>query len=105
MEPGSYLQSLTVIFVILGFLILVLLGIKRYGVRFGLSSLKQHRELTIEAHLSLGPKRDVCVVRYKDKKFLLGATDSGITLLAVVDESSTDNKVAANKSTQTTLTS
>ena len=85
MEPGGYFQSLTVIFVILGFLGLVLWAVKRYGSRFGLSRFKSQRDLTLEAHLSLGPKRDVCVISYRGKKFLLGATDHGVTLLSAID--------------------
>ncbi|MBI9089835.1 MAG: flagellar biosynthetic protein FliO [Desulfobacterium sp.] len=85
MELGGYFQSLTIIFVILGFLGLVLWGIKRYGARFGFNRFHQDRDLCLEDHISLGPKRDACVIRYKDKRFLLGVTDHGISLLSVLD--------------------
>jgi len=86
MELGGYFQSLTIIFLILGFLGLVLFGVKRYGARFGVGRFNKDRELFLEDHIGLGPKRDVCVVRYRKKKFLLGATDHGISLLSVIDD-------------------
>lgn len=92
MELGGYFQSLTIIFVLLGFLGLVLWAVKRYGARFGFDRFHPDRNLCLEDHITLGPKRDVCVVRYKDKKFLLGATDHGITLLSVIDDEKKQGK-------------
>ena len=89
MEFGGYYQSLIVIFVILGFLGLFLWIVKKYGTRFGFNPMRQTRNLYLEDSIALGPKRDACVVRYNKKKFLLGVTDSRITLLSVIND--TDN--------------
>jgi flagellar protein FliO/FliZ len=86
MEFGGYFQSLAVIFALLGFLGLVLWGVKRYGAKFGFNRFRQERDLSLEDHIPLGPKRDVCVVRYRDKRFLLGVTDQGISLLSALDD-------------------
>ena len=85
MTPDSLYSSLAVIFSILGFLVLVLFGMKRYGTRLGLKRLDSNRTLILEDRISLGPKRDACVVRFREKSYLLGVTDHHISLLAAVD--------------------
>ena len=86
MELGGYTQSLIIIFIILGFLALVLLVIKKYGTRFGFNKAFKNKDLYLEDHIALGPKRNACVVVYKEKKFLLGVTDNNISLLSVIDD-------------------
>jgi flagellar protein FliO/FliZ len=86
MESGGYYQSIIVIFVILGFLALVLFAVKKYGIKFGMNRLNQNKDFCLEDHISLGPKRDACIVRYKEKKFLLGVTDHRISLISVIED-------------------
>ena len=86
MEFGGYTQSLIIIFIILGFLTIVLLVVKKYGARFGFNRSFKNKNLYLEDHIALGPKRNACVVVYKGKKFLLGVTDNNISLLSVLDD-------------------
>lgn len=87
MEPGSVMQSLVIIFIILGFLGLVLFGIKKYGARIGLDRLRPDRELQLIESISLGPKRGVCIVRYRGKRYLLGVTDHQVGLIDRMEDS------------------
>ena len=86
MEFGGYYQSLIVIFIILGFLGLVLWVVKKYGTKFGFNPMKKDKNLYLEDYIALGPKRNACVVVYKEQKFLLGVTDQNINLLSVIDD-------------------
>ncbi|WP_022665970.1 FliO/MopB family protein [Desulfospira joergensenii] len=85
MTPDSIYSSLAAIFAILGFLILILFAIKKYGTRLGMKQLRQNRTLVLEDRISLGQKRDACVVRFREKTYLLGVTDHHISLLAAFD--------------------
>lgn len=87
MEFGGYTQSLIIIFIILGFLALVLLVVKKYGARFGFNKPFKNKDLYLEDHIALGPKRNACVVVYKGQKFLLGVTDHRVSLLSVIEDS------------------
>lgn len=82
----GYIQSLIVIFLILGFLLIVLWAVKKYGIRLGLAKMGTDKDLVLENHISLGPKRDACVVRYKNKKYILGVTDHQINLIAEIED-------------------
>ncbi|MCG8564150.1 MAG: flagellar biosynthetic protein FliO [Desulfobacterales bacterium] len=81
MALGGYLQSLVIIFSILGFLGMVLWLVKRYGLKLGVSS-GRGRDLTLEDRISLGPKREICMVRYKNRRFMVGSTDHHLSLIA-----------------------
>ena len=87
---GTYFQSLVVIVSLLGLLLLMLWGVKKYGLKLGFHPGMKGRELKMEDHLSLGPKRDVCIVRYRNKHYMLGVTDQRVSLLSVLDPGKED---------------
>lgn len=107
METVSIAQSLIFIVVILGFLCLALWGIRTYGARLGFVRFRQGRDLVLEEHVSLGPKRDACVLRYKNRKYLLGVTDRHISLISAIDpeENLEDPDQSGSSTSQTGLSS
>jgi len=67
-------------------LILVLIFVaywllKRFGPKFGLGPGGRGGMLRLMAHLSLGPRKSIIVVRFLNKDMVLGVTDHTITLL------------------------
>jgi len=58
--------------------------LKRYGHRAGLGLLSKN-QMKLEGQLSLGPKKTVVVVRFLNKRLVLGVTDSNINLLTEMD--------------------
>ncbi len=78
-------------------IVAVLLGgywlLKRYGPKTGLGFARG--DLKLEGQLSLGPKRHVVVVRFLNRRMVLGVTEQHINLLTEVkagddDEQTTD---------------
>lgn len=63
--------------------------IKRYGHRAGLGVLSKS-QLKMEGQLALGPKKYVVVVRFLNKRMVLGVTDSNINLLTEMDAGNDD---------------
>lgn len=55
--------------------------LRRYGSKFGLGPAGRGGMLRLMAHLSLGPRKSVIVVRFLNKDLVLGVTDHSITLL------------------------
>jgi len=55
--------------------------LRRFGPKLGLGPSGRGGLLRLTAHLSVGPRRSVIVVRFKDKDLVLGVTDHAITLL------------------------
>jgi flagellar protein FliO/FliZ len=68
------------LFLVLALLFLVLYLLKRYGHKAGLVR-KVSSDLQLLGQLSLGPRRNVVVVRYLNKVMVLGVTETTITLL------------------------
>lgn len=58
--------------------------LKRYGPRAGLGASRGG--LKLESQLMLGPRRGVAVVRFLNKRLVLGVTDHSINLLHEVDD-------------------
>ena len=75
---AGYFTGLSVLFVLLGLLWFGLRYLRRKGV---LSLPGQQGGLALESRLGLGPKKNLLVLRYRDKRLLLGVTDHHITLL------------------------
>jgi len=55
--------------------------LRRYGPKLGLGPAGRGGMLRLLAHLSLGPRKSVVVVRFLHKNLVLGVTDQAITLL------------------------
>lgn len=81
---GGYVQALGILFVLLAVLCLTLWAARRFGrFRFLPRSGGLPREaLFMEAQLPLGPRRGLMVVRFLNKRLLLGVTEQRITLLS-----------------------
>ena len=75
---GSYFQALAILCLIIAGLWAALWYLKRRG---GLKMLGLAGDLVIENRLPLGPKKNLLVVRFLNKRLLLGVTDQQITLL------------------------
>ncbi len=88
---GNYLSGIGLVVVMLGFLYALLWFLRKYGKGnfLPMASKISRNDLRLEAQLPLGPKKTLYVVRYFDKRILLGATDSQITHLSedyILDE-------------------
>lgn len=55
--------------------------LRRYGPKLGIGPAGRGGMLRLMAHLSLGPRKSVIVVRFLNKDLVLGVTDQSITLL------------------------
>ena len=81
---GGYFQAVAVLFLIIALLWLALWLVKKRG---GLAKLGlAHENLAIESRLSLGPKKSLVVVRFLNRRLLLGVTDQRITTLTELDD-------------------
>jgi flagellar protein FliO/FliZ len=79
----GYFEALAILcFLLFGFfsLLWLLKRFSRGGLRFGAGG----PDLRVESRLALGPKKWVMVVRYLDKRLLLGVTEQNITLLTAM---------------------
>ncbi len=81
---GGYIQAVGVLFVLVALFCLALWLARRFG-RFRFlprpGSLPRDA-LVMEAQLPLGPRKGLMVVRFLNKRLLLGITDQRITLLS-----------------------
>ena len=75
---GNYFQALGLLFLIVALLWVALWYFKRRG---GFNLLTRQGELCIENRLALGPKKSLIVVRFLNKRVLLGISDQQITML------------------------
>ena len=75
---GSYFQALAILFLIVALLFIALWFLKRRG---GIKLLTRQGDLSLESRLTLGPKKSLVVVRFLNKRVLLGVTDQQITML------------------------
>lgn len=80
---GGYLQAVGILFVLLAALWFVVWIIRKYG-KFNFlprpGSLPRG-SLLMEAQMPLGPRKGLVVVRFLNKRLLLGVTDQQISLL------------------------
>ncbi|HJA79836.1 flagellar biosynthetic protein FliO [uncultured Desulfovibrio sp.] len=80
---GNYVQALAILCLLLGVLWLGVWLLRRYG-RFNFiprpGSLPRDA-LIMEAQMPLGPRKGLMVVRFMDRRLLLGVTEQQISLL------------------------
>ncbi len=84
---SGYFQALGTLFLLLAALWLLVWLLRRYGkFRFlPQPGILPRNALHMEAQLPLGPRKGVMVVRFLDKRLVLGVTDQQITLLTETD--------------------
>ena len=93
---GSYFQALAFLFLIVAILFATLWFLKRKG---GLKLLTRQGDLTVENRLLLGPKKSLLVVRFLNKRLLLGVTDQQITMLTELPTDEDDTPLPPAPST------
>jgi flagellar protein FliO/FliZ len=86
---AGYFEALAGVFLILAILVAGFWLVKRYGSRAGLRMFGRG-DLQLEGTLSLGAKRSVVVVRFLNKRLVLGVTDANINLLTELDDHDQD---------------
>lgn len=85
---GGYFQAIGVLLLLLALLWGVVWLVRKYG-KFNFlpqPGALPRDALRLEAQLPLGPKRSLVVVRFLNKRVLLGVTDHQITLLQEAGE-------------------
>ncbi len=85
---GGYFQSIGILMILLAALWVVVWFLRKYG-RFNFIPRPgsfPHDGLRLEAQLPLGPKKGLAVVRFLNKRLLVGITDQQITLLQEVKD-------------------
>ena len=90
MSWGGYFQGLGFLFLLIALLWAALWFLKRKG---GLKLLTMQGDLAVESRLTLSRKKSLLVVRFLNKRLLLGVTDHQITMLTElpIDEDDTDH--------------
>ncbi|MFW5735206.1 MAG: flagellar biosynthetic protein FliO [Oceanidesulfovibrio sp.] len=78
---SGYFQALGAIFLIIAVLAGGFFLLKRFGPRAVGGGVFGRGTLQLEAQLPLGPRKSIAVVRFLNKRLVLGVTDSNITLL------------------------
>lgn len=78
---GAALQMALALLLILAIIFAAYWLLRRYGGKFGLGPAGRGGMLRLMAHLSLGPRKSLVVVRFLNKDLVLGVTDQTITLL------------------------
>lgn len=81
---SGYFRALAVVFVMLGVIILVFWLFRRYGPSTGFGRLNRG-DLQLEQQLMLGPKKHIAVVRFLNKRLVIGVTDAQISLLTEME--------------------
>ena len=80
---GSYIQAVGILFLLVAVLWLAVWRARRFG-KFNFMprpGALPRDALVMEAQLPLGPRKGLMVVRFLNKRLLLGVTDQQITLL------------------------
>lgn len=84
---GGYIQAVGILFLFLALLWLAVWLVRRYG-RFNFlprPGALPRGALAMEAQMPLGPRKGLMVVRFLNRRLLLGVTDQQITLLTEED--------------------
>ncbi len=84
---GGYMQAVGILFLLLAVLWLLVWLVRRYG-RFNFlprPGALPRGALVMEAQMPLGPRKGLIVVRFLNRRLLLGVTDQQITLLTEED--------------------
>jgi flagellar protein FliO/FliZ len=85
---SAAVQMALALLLILAIILIAYWMLRRFGPKFGLGPGGRGGMLRLMAHLSLGPRKSVIVVRFLNKDLVLGVTDHTITLLT---EGTTDH--------------
>ena len=89
---GSYMESIGVMLLLLGGLYGLLWLVKKYGMNKGFRGRKgDDMNLTVEERFHLAPKKQLVVVRFLNKRLLLGVTDHQINLLSETEADEDDS--------------
>lgn len=86
---GEMLKVLGMLCLILGVMFAGFWLLKRFGRRAGLGVFGGSG-LKVEGQLALGPKKQVFVVRFLNKRLVLGVTDTSINLLTETEAEDDD---------------
>ncbi len=78
---GTAVHMAVALLAILLFIFAAYWLLRRYGSKFGLGPVGRGGLLRLESSLSLGPRKNIIVVRFMHKHLVLGVTDQTITLL------------------------
>lgn len=81
---GALFQVAGVLCLLLALIFVGFWVLKRFGKRMGLGVFGTGA-LRIEGTMSLGPKKNIVVVRFLNKRMVLGVTDASINLLTEMD--------------------
>jgi flagellar protein FliO/FliZ len=86
---SGYFQALAILFLVIALLWAGVWFLKKRGGIQKLGILT--KDLRVESRMALGPKKALIVVRFLNKRLLLGVTDQQITLLTeLTDDDDTD---------------
>lgn len=78
---SAAVQMALALVVILAVILAAYWVLRRVGPKFGLGPGGRGGMLRLVAHLALGPRKSIIVVRFLNKDLVLGVTDHSITLL------------------------
>jgi len=84
---GVAIQMAVALMLILFVILLAYWMLKRFGPKFGLGPSAKAHGLRVEGYLSLGPRKNIMVVRFLNRLLVLGVTDQSINLLTEADVS------------------
>ncbi|MFZ5426268.1 MAG: flagellar biosynthetic protein FliO [Thermodesulfobacteriota bacterium] len=84
---GAAIQMAVALLLILAVILLAFWMLRRFGPKFGLGPSSKPLGLRVEGHLTLGPRKNIMVVRFLNRLLVLGVTDQSINLLTEVDAS------------------
>lgn len=101
---GGYFQALAAVFLLLGLLYFLVHLLRRVSGKGGLRLLKRG-ELQLEGQMALGPKRSIVVVRFLNKRLVLGVTETQINLLESMEASHDEDKETFTQVLDTTRNS
>ncbi|MCG8532645.1 MAG: flagellar biosynthetic protein FliO [Desulfovibrionales bacterium] len=80
---GSYIESIGILLLLVAGMYGLLWLVRRFGLNKGFGAKKgDELNLTVEERFHLAPKKQLVVVRFLNKRLLLGVTDHQINLLS-----------------------
>ena len=82
---GNYFQAIGFLLLILGGLYMGIWALKRFGKLPALGGRLSRSGVAVEGQFHLGPKKSLVVVRFLNKRLLLGVTDHQINLLTEME--------------------
>ncbi len=80
---GAYFQAVGAVFLILAIIMAGFWLLRRYGPAAGLGALGRS-DLKFEGQVALGSKKSIAVVRFLNRRLVVGVTDTSINLLTEI---------------------